>query len=71
MTNRGLDVENGIRFRKFCHDRGYTAAKVAEITGLSKSTIFQYFRGARTPTRFTQRMMSETLDYDMKQIFKD
>lgn len=71
MTNRVSDRESGYRFRRFCKERGLTAKAVAELTGLSKNTIWQYFQGTRYPSRFTKALLSEKLGYNMEEIFRD
>lgn len=60
------------KFKAACQERGWTAAKVAEMTGLSKSTIFAYFQGVRYPSRRTKRILEECLEgIEINKIFNE
>ena len=61
---------NGYQFRKFCKDSGYSAKTVAEMTGLSVNTIWQYWAGSRNPSRFAKQLISERLGCNAFEMFK-
>lgn len=50
-----------MRFKLWCIEHGYTAKLVAEVTGISKSSVAAYWRGARKPTRAREKVLIEKL----------
>ena len=50
-----------MKFKLWCIANGYGAKEVAEITGLSKQTIYFYWQGERAPSRATEKMLKEKL----------
>lgn len=50
-----------MRFKEWCTANGYTAKKIAELTGISFRTIWAYYQGVRTPTRKNEAVLKEKL----------
>lgn len=62
-------MEKGTKFREWCAKNGYTAEKVAQDLGCSKSVIYAYFRGARSPSKTTMKRMEQLYGFDSKEMF--
>lgn len=58
------------KFQQHCIENGLTAGMVAEILGISKFTVYSYYRGERLPSRKTCKLMEEKLGVDANEIFK-
>lgn len=56
-------------FQKWCIDNGYTAQTIADMLGLSKHTIYNYFSGERLPSRKTRKRFKELFKIDPDEIF--
>lgn len=57
------------KFREFCKVNNLTAAEVAERIGVSKYTVYAYFRGERLPSRRTMKRMEAEFGIDTKRMF--
>ena len=57
------------KFREYCREHNLTAAKVAEMIGCSKYTVYAYFRGERLPNRRTMKKMEKALKIDTREMF--
>lgn len=60
-------MRKGLKFKMWCIANGYTAKKVAELTGLKQSTIYQYFQGTRSPSKAAMKVLKEEIgaDYEL------
>ncbi len=47
-------------------EKELTAAKLAEITGLSRASISQYLAGKNTPKAATKQLIADALDYPLE-----
>lgn len=60
------------KFKQACRENGYTARRVADVTGLSLSTVHSYFQGVRYPSRRTKRILIERLEgIEIEKIFNE
>jgi transcriptional regulator with XRE-family HTH domain len=50
-----------MKFKLWCIANGFTARKVEELTGVSRCTIWSYWKGTRKPTRDREAMFKEKL----------
>lgn len=50
-----------MKFKVWCIENGYTIKKVAEVTGLSCSSVSAYWQNIRQPSRKTEKMLKEKL----------
>lgn len=57
------------KFREFCKANNLTAAEVAERIGVSKYTVYAYFRGERLPSRRTMKRMEIEFCIDTRRMF--
>lgn len=62
-------MTKGTKFREWCAKNGYTAERVANELGCSKSTVYAYFRGARSPSKNAMKRMEQIFGFDAKQMF--
>lgn len=58
-------------FQKFCIEQGYTAQDVANLVGISKYTVYAYYRGERLPNRRTMKKMDEAFGIDTSKLFEN
>lgn len=61
--------KNPNEFQAWCMEHGYTAQRVADQIGISKSTVYSYFSGERTPSKKTIRAMAEKLGLDPRMFY--
>jgi transcriptional regulator with XRE-family HTH domain len=57
------------KFREFCTVNNLTAAEVAKRIGVSKYTVYAYFRGERLPGRRTMKRMEAEFGIDTRRMF--
>lgn len=57
------------KFQQWCMENNMEAAKVAELIGVSKFTVYSYWRGDRQPSRKVSKQMKEKLGFDPNEIF--
>jgi len=51
-----------MKFKLWCVANKYTARKIEELTGISRSNIFAYWQGTRKPSRANEALLKEKLD---------
>ena len=61
--------ENPNKFQKFCIDNGLTATQVANRLGISKYTVYSYWRNERLPSRKVERKMEAEFGIDTRKMF--
>lgn len=57
------------KFREWAKANNITAAEIAERIGVSKYTVYAYFRGERLPNRTTERRMEAEFGIDTRRMF--
>lgn len=57
------------KFKAECVLRGLTAKKVAEMTGIAKSTIDAYYQGVRRPSDQNKMIFRDVLGIDIEKTF--
>jgi transcriptional regulator with XRE-family HTH domain len=58
------------KFREFCFQNNLTAKKVAEITGLSKSSVDAYCQGIRSPSPKSRAILRDKLHINISDYFE-
>lgn len=56
-------------FQRFCYERELKVEQVAELLGISKHTVYAYYRGARLPNRRTMKRFKEVFKTDPEKVF--
>ena len=56
-------------FQSFCMAEGLTAKEVAELLGISKYTVYSYYRGDRLPSRRVVKRFEEVFGVDASEVF--
>lgn len=62
-------MECKTEFKRWCAEKGLTALKVAEETGISQHTIWAYMRGVRQPNRRNAKKLEETYGVNSRELF--
>lgn len=62
-------MTKGTKFREWCAKNGYTADRVANELGCSKSTVYAYFRNARSPSKKVMKRMEQIFGFDAREMF--
>lgn len=57
------------KFREWARANNLTAAEIAERIGVSKFTVYAYFRGERLPNRSTEKRMEAEFGIDTRRMF--
>ena len=57
------------KFREWARQNNLTAAEIAERIGVSKYTVYAYFRGERLPSRNAEKRMETELGIDTRRMF--
>ena len=63
--------EKQTAFQRYCIENGYTASMIAEKLGISKYTVYSYFRHERLPSRKTMKVMEEKLGINPHKMFNN
>lgn len=57
------------KFQEWCMANGYRAEDIAQLVGISKSTVHAYYRKDRHPNRSTMKRMEEALGINPRDFF--
>lgn len=56
-------------FQRFCYERELTVEQIAELLGISKYTVYAYWRGVRLPNRRTMKRFEDVFKTDANKVF--
>lgn len=62
-------MEYKTKFKEWCAEKGYTAKRIADDTGISLQTVYSYMEGRRYPSRKMLKVLEETYKVDSRDIF--
>lgn len=57
------------KFREWAKANNITAAEIGQRVGVSKYTVYAYFRGERLPSRNVEKRMETEFGIDTRRMF--